>query len=127
MNVINFPGFQAMKNHAPFAVEWQWASFIYSMGPGQTANMPADLAYGAIKNSIYRIDQDGTTHSYILPVGCEPSEPILPPTGDAAKDYTLALDNPEQYKLLSVPHAERVKHAAVQKSFSLIADGRASE
>lgn len=126
MNVSNFPGMVAVKNWAPFTVEFQWNSFIYSIGPDQVSNMPADLAYGAIKNSIYRIAPDGTTYSYILPLGCEPPEPILPPTGDAAKDYTLELEHPEDYKLLPVTPTDRIKHARMSKGFSLSADGRTS-
>ena len=123
-DIINFPGFTAITNYAPFDVEFQWNSQIYSLKAGMTYNMPNELAHGAIKNTIYRIDADGRTYSYCLPSHVEPEEPILPKTGDLAQDYLFQDSNQPALKVLPVGFTDRVKHRQQQKDFSMVADGK---
>lgn len=127
MKVKNFAGFTAVRNCAPFAVEFQWNSFVYEFEAGEIANMPTELAIGAIKGTVYKIEADGTAHSYILPEGVEPLEPILEKTGNPAHDYLFPLANPDEFKMLPVPFADRIKHQRIQKDFNMVADGKAGD
>lgn len=125
--IKNFPGFTVVKNFAPYTVEFQWNTRPYVFEPGEVANMPNELAYAAIKGTVYRIDPDGTAYSCIHPVEHPPAQPIPPKTGDPVKDYTLVLDDQDQFKPLPVPFVDRVKHVRIQKDFQLTADGRGND
>lgn len=123
MDFINFPGFTAVKNFAPFDVEFQCNSFVYSLKAGQCYNMLTDLAFFAIKNTVYKIDPDGHTYSYVLPAHVTPEEEIPVRTGNLSTDYLFQDPTLPELKSLSVPFTDRVKHVQVTKDFSLIGRG----
>lgn len=125
MNLLNFPGFTAIKNFAPFTVEFQWNSQIYILEAGQTYNMPDELAFAAIKNTVYKILPDGHTFSYALPATAVPEEEIVVKTNNLAQDYLFQDDNQLPLQTLSVPFADRITHRTTQKDFKIISDGKA--
>lgn len=127
MELLNFPGFTAIKNFAPFDIEFTWNSVPYPLKAGATYNMPDELAFAAIKNTVYKITPDGRTFSYALPAAATPEEDIPLRTGDLATDYLFQDDSQPPLVPLSVAFADRIKHRQLQKDFTLVADGKAGE
>jgi hypothetical protein len=126
-SIINFPGFTAIKNFAPYDVEFMWNSTVYRLQAGVTYNMPNELAFGAIKNTIYRIDTDGRTYSCALPADAVPEEDIPPKTGDVATDYLFQDPGLRPFQPLPVAFSDRVRHRQQQKDFIMVADGKGAE
>ena len=120
----NFPGFMAVKNFAPFEVEFMWNSVPYIFDAHEEANLPQELAYAAIKGTIYKIEPDGHAYSYILPLNAVPEEDIPEKTGDPVKDSVLQFENMHEMHLVKFGTVERVNHRAIRKDFSMTADGK---